>query len=140
MSKNNTKSITPSSGFLSEMLSTVRLILRLLGDSRVSPLLKLLPIGSLIYWASPVDLMPGLPFDDAAVVLSAMYFFIEMCPAQVVAEHRAALANISVSAGAQEEPPTEPQRRADVIDGEFYDPAEHASWQEQHDKEPRREP
>lgn len=67
-----------------------KLLLRLMRDPRVSPLLKLLPIGAVIYLVSP-DLMP-MVFDDAVVLGVGFYAFLELCPPDVVAEHRAALA------------------------------------------------
>lgn len=67
----------------------VKLILRLLRDSRVNPLLKLLPIGALVYLVVP-DLVIG-PFDDAVVLGIGMYTFVELCPADIVAEHRLAI-------------------------------------------------
>lgn len=115
MSNNPQKQITSSKGFFSELAGNVRLILRLMGDRRVSPLLKALPVGSLIYWISPLDLMPGVPIDDAALVLSAMYFFIEMCPPEVVAEHRAALSRITSGTAQQSVQPE------DVIDVEYHE-------------------
>jgi hypothetical protein len=71
--------------------SQVKLLLRLLRDPRVSPLLKLLPIGAVVYLISPLD--AALPvIDDAVVIGLGMYSFVELCPPEVVAEHRAALA------------------------------------------------
>ena len=71
--------------------SQVKLILRLLRDGRVNPLLKLLPVISLIYLVSPLD--AAIPVIDDAVVLGlGMYAFVELCPADVVAEHRTAIA------------------------------------------------
>jgi len=68
-----------------------KLLLRLLRDPRVSPLLKLLPIGAVVYLFSP-DLMP-MVLDDAVVLGVGFYAFLELCPPDVVAEHRAALAD-----------------------------------------------
>lgn len=71
--------------------SQVKLILRLLRDNRVNVLLKALPVGALLYLVSPLD--AAIPvIDDAVVVGLGMYAFVELCPAEVVAEHRAALA------------------------------------------------
>lgn len=50
----------------------------LLLDGRVPFLLKLLPIAAAIYWFWPVDLMPGLPFDDIAVLLVVLHFFVKL--------------------------------------------------------------
>jgi hypothetical protein len=69
--------------------SQVKLILRLLRDPRVNPLLKVLPVGTLVYFLFP-DLIVG-PLDDAAVIGIGMYTFVELCPNDVVEEHRSAL-------------------------------------------------
>lgn len=70
---------------MGEISFRVKLILRLLRDRRVSPLLKLLPIGALLYLFVP-DLAIG-PFDDAAVVWLGSVLFVELCPADIVQEH-----------------------------------------------------
>jgi hypothetical protein len=132
MSNNPQKQITPSKGFFTELAGTVRLILRLMGDRRVSPLLKALPVGSLIYWISPLDLMPGIPIDDAALVLSAMYFFIEMCPPEVVAEHRAALSSMASGVAQHFVQPE------DVIDAEYHETTSQPDWKSQGER--RNEP
>lgn len=36
----------------------------------------LLPVAALAYWIFPIDLMPGLPFDDIAVLLIALRLFV----------------------------------------------------------------
>ncbi len=88
MSDRNFKQITPSNpGFLRDLLLKAKLVYRLMGDKRVNPFLKLLPIGSLIYLIFPADLLPLLPFDDIAVVGMGVYLFIELCPQHVVEEH-----------------------------------------------------
>jgi len=38
----------------------------------------LLPVGALLYWIWPLDLIPFLPFDDIAVVIVAMSMFLKM--------------------------------------------------------------
>jgi hypothetical protein len=63
----------------------IKLILRLMGDRRVSPLVKLIPVASIAYVLLP-DLVLG-PIDDAAAVWLGAYLFIEMCPPEVVREH-----------------------------------------------------
>lgn len=85
------------SGFIQNLILRGRLILRLMGDSRVSLLLKLLPIGALIYLVSPVDLLPGVVFpgigalDDAAVIFLGATLFVNLCPEGIVQEHMLAL-------------------------------------------------
>ncbi len=81
-----------SSGVFHELAVRIKLILRLMADRRVSPLLKLLPLGSLAYLLVP-DLVPG-PVDDAAMIWLLAYLFVELCPPEVVAEHMQALTSV----------------------------------------------
>ena len=54
---------------------------RLFWDPRVPTALKiLLPVAALVYWISPIDLIPGLPFDDIAVLILALRMFVAMAP------------------------------------------------------------
>jgi uncharacterized membrane protein YkvA (DUF1232 family) len=84
-------------GMLQEFIKQAKLVGRLIGDRRVNPLLKLIPIASIVYLISPVDLIPGgiVPvvgaLDDAAVVWIGTTLFLELCPPEVVQEHRDAL-------------------------------------------------
>ncbi len=82
----------PGGGFFQELGMNLKLIVRLIRDRRVSPLLKLLPVGSLVYLILP-DLAPG-PIDDAAVIWLGSVLFVELCPADVVQEHRDALHSV----------------------------------------------
>jgi hypothetical protein len=117
--KNNRKLTLPQNrGFFQDLTLRIKLILRLLGDGRVNPLLKLLPIGSLVYLVVP-DIAPG-PIDDAAVIWLATYLFVELCPPEVVQEHLEALnATRKVMDSYQETSQTAEQ--ADVIDGEIVE-------------------
>ena len=48
-------------------------------NPRVPMYLKLLlPVGALAYWFWPVDLLPGLPIDDVAVLLIALRIFLSL--------------------------------------------------------------
>jgi uncharacterized membrane protein YkvA (DUF1232 family) len=52
---------------------------KLVFDSRVPFSLKLmLPVAAVLYWLWPLDLMPGLPFDDLAVLFFALTFFVKL--------------------------------------------------------------
>ena len=75
-----------------DISSHFKLVFRLLGDRRVNPFLKLLPIGSLIYFILP-DIAPG-PIDDAAIIWLGIFLFVELCPPDVVEEHRDALDSV----------------------------------------------
>jgi len=58
---------------------------RLLWDPRVPGMLKiLLPVAALVYWISPIDLIPGLPFDDIAIMILALKMFINLAPSDAV--------------------------------------------------------
>lgn len=58
---------------------------RLLWDPRTPGMLKIaLPLMALIYWISPIDLLPGLPFDDIALLILALKMFISMAPQDAV--------------------------------------------------------
>ena len=109
------KEIVPK-GFIKEIGMQVKLILRLMGDSRVSLFLKALPVGTLVYLVAP-DLIPLVPFDDLAVIGMGLYLFIELCPQAVVEEHRQAL---------QREVLGNANVKGEVIDGEFRDVGENA--------------
>ena len=103
--------IQDNPGLFNGMSRTLRLVLRLLVDSRVNFFLKLLPIGSLIYLFSPLD--AAIPFiDDAVIVGLGTYAFIELCPPEVVEEHQAKLAGRDTSY-------TSPDDDSEVIDTSF---------------------
>ena len=119
---NQQRGLSLNLNFLKGFTNQLKLIGRLMVDKRVSPLLKLLPIGAIIYLIVPTDLMPLLPFDDAAVLWLGGYLFIEMCPRAVVQEH------LNAIEGESSLPPTGnstadpgPDPAADVIDAEFHD-------------------
>lgn len=91
MNKKPSQSLIPSKGgALHELTLRAKLLFRLIGDRRVSPWVKLIPIAGLIYWISPVDLIMGIPgldaVDDVAILWFAQYMFIELCPPEVVRE------------------------------------------------------
>jgi len=94
MSDQRKRSITPSQGggVFNDLAVRIKLILRLMGDERVSPWLKILPVGSLLYLIVP-DLAPG-PLDDAAIIWLGAYLFVELCPPDVVQEHMKSLTGV----------------------------------------------
>jgi uncharacterized membrane protein YkvA (DUF1232 family) len=91
---------TQNSGFFQDLVMRIKLVLRLMSDRRVNFFLKLLPIFSLVYLVSPVDLVPGLALpiigalDDAAVLWIGLSLFMSLCPDDVVQEHLNALQNV----------------------------------------------
>ena len=69
----------------------VRLYWRLFRDSRVSIVAKALLVITLAYVIWPFDIVPDvLPLvgevDDLGIVLSGLWLFIRLCPAEVVRE------------------------------------------------------
>src|SRR5512141_1163970 len=83
--------VPPSGGMARGFIDRLKLILKLMGDRRVSPWVKLIPVGALVYLISPVDLIMGIPgvdaLDDAAVLWIGSNLFVELCPQDVVREH-----------------------------------------------------
>ncbi len=95
---NQRKKMTAVDGnILKDMILRVKLITRLMGDSRVSGMIKLLPWGSLAYLLLPFDFIPGGMLtvigaaDDVAVMWFGFSLFLELCPDDVVNEHIAEL-------------------------------------------------
>ncbi len=88
---NRNEIVIPPQGMWRGLILRLKLILRLMADKRVHPLVKLIPIGTLLYVLSPIDLIMGIPgldaLDDAAVLGLGSYLFLELCPPQVVQEH-----------------------------------------------------
>ena len=84
-------------GALVQILRTLRLVWRLLRDSRVPLFPKLIILAAAIYVISPVDLIPDLilglgQLDDLGVAMLAIGVFIQLCPPAIVDEHRRAIA------------------------------------------------
>jgi len=84
-------------GVLRDLVLRFKLIVRLMGDKRINPLLKLLPFASLAYLISPIDLIPVIPgvsaLDDIAIVSLGTYLFVEFCPPNIVEEHMKSLSS-----------------------------------------------
>ncbi len=103
------------------VINQVRLILRLLGDKRVNFFFKLIPIAALGYLIFPFDGDLVLPViglvDDAMVLWLGSYAFIEICPPDVVDEHRKALAG----------EPRPFAKENDVVEAEVLETKEEAS-------------
>ncbi len=105
MASNRKITTSDDGNFIKGLVLNVKLISRLMGDSRVNGFAKLLPIVSLIYLVSPIDFIPGavMPIigaaDDVAVVWFGLNFFLELCPAGVVAEHLAEITGQSTDEG-----------------------------------------
>ena len=116
--KNSRKIIVPPQGnMLRGFVNRLKLIAKLMGDRRVSVFLKLLPLASVAYFISPVDLAPAvvLPvigvLDDAAILWFGSTLFVELCPPNVVEEHMKEL-NSNVEDASSDE----------IVDAEATDP------------------
>ena len=113
-----------NSGFFQDMLLRIKLILRLMGDKRVNILLKILPLGGLIYLLSPIDLIPDIALpvigylDDAVVLWLCMTLFVALCPDEVVQEHLNALHKV-IPATWRDAP--DHDETGDVIETEAHD-------------------
>lgn len=113
MPKKDNRTITQHrGGVFSDLLQRVKLIARLIADPRVHPLLKVVPIVSLVYLLIP-DLAPG-PIDDVAIIWVGFYLFVELCPPHVVEEHMRDL-ELTI-AGEWRDPEVEDE---DIVEGEF---------------------
>jgi len=118
MADNDNRKVVPSSGSVfNDLAVRIKLILRLMADPRVNLLLKLLPIGSLLYFIIP-DIAPG-PVDDVAVIWLGSYLFVELCPPEVVQEHMEELTRVIPG-----EWENVPDRDEEVVDADYWDKEE----------------
>lgn len=82
-----------TAGFLGGLIKQGRLALRLLRDARVPGWVKMIPFAGLLYFLSPIDLLPdfALPglgeIDDVVILLLALKAFVDLSPASIVREH-----------------------------------------------------
>lgn len=89
--------VPPRGGTTTQIVNRIKLIWRLMIDGRVNPLLKALPVATLLYMVSPVDFIPEITLpligalDDAAMLWLGNFLFVELCPPDVVQEHMNAL-------------------------------------------------
>jgi hypothetical protein len=113
------RSVSPySGGAFQGLANRIKLIMRLMGDSRVSPLLKLIPVASMVYLLFP-DIAPG-PIDDAAIIWISTYLFVEMCPPEVVKEHQNAIEGLVNSDSRNVDmDPNGSFRDEDILEGEI---------------------
>ena len=111
MSGNPTYRAGSSSFSLSGIVHDLMVSWKLLLDPAVPGLLKLvLPIGALIYWFSPIDIIPGMPFDDIAILLLAAKFFVSLAPRDSVNRANSSKKNAD-----------SPKNASDEDDGEIID-------------------
>ena len=86
-------SVQETAGFVGNLVRQGRLVWRLLQDRRVPGWLKLIPAAAVVYFLSPIDLLPDLmlpglgELDDLAILFIALKTFVELAPPGVVREH-----------------------------------------------------
>jgi len=90
------------------MMKRFQLLLRLIRDPRVGPLLKLIPLFSLVYLLLP-DLIPG-PLDDAVVIALLVEIFLTFIPQEILEDNRQKV-----------EKEFKARQEEDVIEGEFWE-------------------
>lgn len=100
-------------GVVGDLVNQMRLTWRLVRDPRVNSVYKILPIGAIVYLISPLDFAIPL-LDDVAVLWLGNSLFMELCPPNVVEEHRAAIA----TGGSSKEAHIKIDE-GDVIDAEY---------------------
>lgn len=82
-----------TAGFLGGLIQQIRLAWRLFNDSRVPGWVKMIPFAGILYFLSPIDLLPDwvLPglgeVDDVVLLVFAMKMFIDLSPPGIVREH-----------------------------------------------------
>ncbi len=94
MSKSTSSSdLQETAGLFGGLIKQARLGWRLLRDNRVPGWVKLIPAAALIYFLSPIDLIPDLALpglgevDDVVVLLLALKTFLDLSPPNIVREH-----------------------------------------------------
>ena len=106
--------VVQKGGVIHETMNHLKLIFRLMGDSRVNIFAKVIPLGALLYLVSPIDAI-SIPvigaLDDAAILWLSSYVFTELCPPEVVQEHQKALSSNLNEVNGQD----------DVVDAEATD-------------------
>ncbi|MEN8240716.1 MAG: hypothetical protein ABFS17_02250 [Chloroflexota bacterium] len=85
----NPKKVNLSSGdnLFFNIAEHLKLVYKLWLDDRINIFLKLLPLGSLVYMISPLDMVIPV-IDDIGVLWFFTYLFIELCPEEIVEEYR----------------------------------------------------
>lgn len=94
MAKNNTTTNDQlkDPGFLMELWQQIKLVFYLLRDRDVPLYLKVLPFAGLLYVLFPIDFIPDVipvlgQLDDLTILIVGLKVFIEMAPANIVAQY-----------------------------------------------------
>ena len=91
-----------AAGVLAGIVRHARLTWRLLRDGQVSPWLKMLPLGWLLYLLFPIDAAPDLflglgQLDDLALLLLGIKLFVHLCPTEIVEQHLREMESVPAS-------------------------------------------
>jgi hypothetical protein len=114
------QSISQYQGGIFQSLSTqIKLVVRLMADRRVNPLLKLLPIGALVYLFVP-DLVIG-PIDDALIIWLGTKMFVELCPQAIVQEHMQKLESELLAKSGDLPTSGDTLNDEEIIDAEYWE-------------------
>lgn len=79
--------------WLKDFFQQFQLAWRLLLDNRIPAATKIIPFATMAYLISPIDLVPDVALglgqlDDIAILLIGLRLFIDVCPPDIVEEHR----------------------------------------------------
>lgn len=115
-----------SPGFWAELLRSFQLAWKLFRDDQVPLVAKLVPIASILYILSPIDILPDVfvglgQLDDLAIVLLGVQVFIALAPKPIVERYRQRMNGGPVDGGwtVTNNPPSSASSTAskEIIDG-----------------------
>ena len=127
MTTNNSDRRSP--GFWMNLFNSFRIAWRLMWDGRVPISAKIVPILTVLYVLSPIDIVPDLfvglgQLDDLAILLLGVQLFIAVSPKDIVARIRAEIEGRAPDGGwtvtgSQPQDPDEGRSSAsnEIIDG-----------------------
>ena len=110
---------------LPQLWRSARLTLRLLRDSRVPLMAKMVFYATVVYMISPFDFMPDwIPVlgqaDDLVAILAGLNLFFRACPSWIVQQHEAELdGRLPEGDESSRRQRVSDPRVSDPIDGEY---------------------
>jgi hypothetical protein len=111
------------SNFFKGIADHLKLVWRLWQDPRITPFLKILPLGSILYLISPFDMAIPL-IDDIGILWFFTYLFVELCPDEIVEEHRHAIQTTIQTEWKKEEDDDYQFQEEDIEDAHFEEKLE----------------
>jgi uncharacterized membrane protein YkvA (DUF1232 family) len=97
----------------------LKLFWRLLKDQKVSLFLKLIPLIASLYVINPMDRFVPV-VDDLVILFLGIYLFVELCPENIVKEHRQAIEGV-LEGQARDAQDDEKIAEEDILEGKFHD-------------------